>query len=69
MRLFRSNLHNTFLNHYLILSQYIQSKLKKIYGIGDAKIKELIDKGIKSITDLEKNKHLLNKNQRLKLLE
>jgi DNA polymerase/3'-5' exonuclease PolX len=41
----------------------IQSKLKKIYGIGEAKIKELIDKGIKSITDLEKNKHLLNKNQ------
>jgi len=37
----------------------IQTELKKIYGIGDAKIKELIDKGIKSINDLEKNKHLL----------
>jgi DNA polymerase/3'-5' exonuclease PolX len=41
----------------------IQLELKKIYGIGDAKIKELIEKGIKSIADLEKNKHLLNKNQ------
>jgi len=41
----------------------IQLELKKIYGIGDAKIKELIDKGIRSIADLEKNKHLLNKNQ------
>jgi len=41
----------------------IQLELKKIYGIGDAKIKELIDKGITSIVDLEKNKHLLNKNQ------
>jgi len=38
-------------------------ELKKIYGIGDKKIKELIDLGIKSITDLENNKHLLNKNQ------
>lgn len=41
----------------------IQLELKKIYGIGDAKIKELIDKGITSIANLEKNKHLLNKNQ------
>jgi len=41
----------------------IQLDFKKIYGIGEAKIKELIDKGIKSIADLEKNKHLLNKNQ------
>jgi DNA polymerase/3'-5' exonuclease PolX len=40
-----------------------QLELKKIYGIGEAKIKELIDNNIKSITDLEKNKHLLNKNQ------
>jgi DNA polymerase/3'-5' exonuclease PolX len=41
----------------------IQIELKKIYGIGDAKIKELIEKGITSIADLEKNKHLLNKSQ------
>ena len=45
----------------------IQLELKKIYGIGDAKIKELIDKGIKSIKDLEKNKELLNKKQLLGL--
>lgn len=45
----------------------IQLELKKIYGIGDAKIKELIEKGIKSIKDLEKNKHLLNKKQLLGL--
>ena len=41
----------------------IQLELKKIYGIGDAKIKELIEKGVKSIKDLEKNKDLLNKKQ------
>jgi len=45
----------------------IQLELKKIYGIGDSKIKELIDKGIKSIKDLEKNKNLLNKKQLLGL--
>ena len=45
----------------------IQLELKKIYGIGDAKIKELIEKGIKSIKDLEKNKNLLNKKQLLGL--
>jgi DNA polymerase/3'-5' exonuclease PolX len=45
----------------------IQLELKKIYGIGDAKIKELIEKGIKSINDLEKNKNLLNKKQLLGL--
>ena len=45
----------------------IQLELKKIYGIGDAKIKELIENGIKSINDLEKNKHLLNKKQLLGL--
>lgn len=41
----------------------IQLELKKIYGIGDAKIKELIENGVKSIKDLEKFKHLLNKKQ------
>lgn len=41
----------------------IQLELKKIYGIGDAKIKELLDNGVKSINDLEKFKHLLNDKQ------
>ena len=45
----------------------IQLELKKIYGIGDAKIKELIDNGVKSIKDLENFKHLLNKKQKIGL--
>jgi len=44
-----------------------QLELKKIYGIGDAKINELIKKGIKTIDDLTKNKHLLNEKQILGL--
>jgi DNA polymerase/3'-5' exonuclease PolX len=40
-----------------------QLELKKVYGIGDAKIKELMAKGIKTIEDLKKNTHLLNEKQ------
>jgi len=40
-----------------------QLELKKVYGIGDAKIKELMEKGIKTIEDLKKNTHLLNQKQ------
>lgn len=45
----------------------IKLELKKIYGIGEAKIKELMDKGIKSIDDLYINQHLLNEKQKLGL--
>ena len=38
-------------------------KLQLIYGIGPSLSKKLVDKGIMTISDLKKNKHLLNKNQ------
>jgi len=46
---------------------YLQQELRKIYGIGEVKIKELIKNGIKSIDDLKKNQHLLNAKQKLGL--
>ena len=46
---------------------YFQQELRKIYGIGDAKIKEIIDKGIKSIEELKKNQDLLNEKQKIGL--
>lgn len=41
--------------------------LNNIYGIGKAKSDELIAKGIKSLDDLHKNKHLLNDKQKIGL--
>ena len=38
--------------------------LTKVYGIGPKKAKELIDRGITSIADLQKNENLLNDSQR-----
>ena len=38
--------------------------LTRVYGIGPKKAKELIDKGINSIEDLQKNENLLNDSQR-----
>jgi DNA polymerase beta len=43
---------------------HLQNELRKIYGIGNVKIKELINSGIKSIDDLKKNQHLLNDKQK-----
>jgi DNA polymerase/3'-5' exonuclease PolX len=45
----------------------VKNELEKIYGIGDVKIKALIKAGIKTIEDLKKNTHLLNKKQLLGL--
>ena len=45
----------------------IKEELQKIYGIGEVKIKSLIKAGIKTIDDLKKNTHLLNKKQLLGL--
>jgi DNA polymerase/3'-5' exonuclease PolX len=47
---------------------YFQQELRKIYGVGDAKIKDLLKAGIKSIDDLKKNQHLLNEKQKIGLL-
>jgi len=41
--------------------------LTKVYGIGPKKAKELIDKGITTITELRENQNLLNDNQRIGL--
>ena len=41
--------------------------LTRVYGIGPKKAKELIDKGINSIADLQKNENLLNDSQRIGL--
>jgi DNA ligase (NAD+) len=38
-----------------------------VYGIGPKKAKELVDSGIKSISDLRSNRHLLNETQKIGL--
>jgi DNA polymerase/3'-5' exonuclease PolX len=58
------------------LSEYIKPKTEKeqvkdlftsIWGIGDAKATELYNIGLRTLSDLRKNKHLLTENQRIGL--
>jgi DNA polymerase beta len=44
-----------------------QKELMNIYGIGESKIKQILDKGIKSIDELRKNTNLLNEKQKIGL--
>jgi len=45
-----------------------QKELMNIYGIGESKIKQILEKGIKTIDELRQNTHLLNEKQKIGLL-
>jgi DNA polymerase beta len=45
-----------------------QTELRNIYGIGESKIKQLLEKGIKSLDELRANTHLLNEKQKIGLM-